>query len=260
VRSATSAQTMLGQMVNVVACPRCRGEGRSWRCPARTAAATAGANGTKRLPRSAAGPASTTATRSAFQRGEVGPARRPAGSLYVAIHVTPHPSLKREGTELFHQLSALPIAQADAGTSVRVPTADAEEDLEIKPGPSRGRRSGLRGRGAPHLPPGGRARRPPRPGRRKDSHELTKEQRDALEAFAAASGESGLGTGKARRARPSQGRAGVTGAAAAEPATEGLIGDATWLELAVTCETEAVEAVSEILSRVAPGGVSVEPG
>jgi ribosomal protein L11 methyltransferase len=49
-------------------------------------------------------------------------------------------------------------------------------------------------------------------------------------------------------------------AAAAEPATEGLVGDATWLELAVTCDTEAVEAVSEILSRVAPGGVSVEPG
>jgi ribosomal protein L11 methyltransferase len=52
----------------------------------------------------------------------------------------------------------------------------------------------------------------------------------------------------------------VTGAPPAEPATEGLVGDATWLELAVTCDTEAVEAVSEILSRVAPGGVSVEPG
>jgi ribosomal protein L11 methyltransferase len=33
-----------------------------------------------------------------------------------------------------------------------------------------------------------------------------------------------------------------------------------WLELAVEADTEAVEAVSEILSRVAPGGVSVEPG
>jgi len=32
-----------------------------------------------------------------------------------------------------------------------------------------------------------------------------------------------------------------------------------WLELAVSADTEAVEAVSEILSRVAPGGVSVEP-
>jgi ribosomal protein L11 methyltransferase len=33
-----------------------------------------------------------------------------------------------------------------------------------------------------------------------------------------------------------------------------------WLELSVEADTEAVEAVSEILARVAPGGVSVEPG
>ncbi|MEO5703671.1 MAG: 50S ribosomal protein L11 methyltransferase [Candidatus Limnocylindrales bacterium] len=34
----------------------------------------------------------------------------------------------------------------------------------------------------------------------------------------------------------------------------------TWLELAVEADIEAVEAVSEILARVAPGGTSVEPG
>jgi ribosomal protein L11 methyltransferase len=33
-----------------------------------------------------------------------------------------------------------------------------------------------------------------------------------------------------------------------------------WLELSVEADTEAVEAVSEILARVAPGGTSVEPG
>jgi ribosomal protein L11 methyltransferase len=33
-----------------------------------------------------------------------------------------------------------------------------------------------------------------------------------------------------------------------------------WLELSVEADIEAVEAVSEILNRVAPGGVSVEPG
>lgn len=33
-----------------------------------------------------------------------------------------------------------------------------------------------------------------------------------------------------------------------------------WLELAVEADMEAVEAVSEILARVAPGGTSVEPG
>jgi ribosomal protein L11 methyltransferase len=45
-----------------------------------------------------------------------------------------------------------------------------------------------------------------------------------------------------------------------DPASDGLVGDDAWLELAVTCDPEAVEAVSEILSRVAPGGVGVEPG
>jgi ribosomal protein L11 methyltransferase len=37
-------------------------------------------------------------------------------------------------------------------------------------------------------------------------------------------------------------------------------GAGAWLELAVEADVEAVEAVSEILGRVAPGGTSVEPG
>jgi ribosomal protein L11 methyltransferase len=36
-------------------------------------------------------------------------------------------------------------------------------------------------------------------------------------------------------------------------------GGGAWLELAVAADVEAVEAVSEILGRVAPGGTSVEP-
>jgi ribosomal protein L11 methyltransferase len=41
---------------------------------------------------------------------------------------------------------------------------------------------------------------------------------------------------------------------------EGLSAGDTWIELSVKADLEAVEAVSEILSRVAPGGTSVEPG
>lgn len=40
---------------------------------------------------------------------------------------------------------------------------------------------------------------------------------------------------------------------------EGLTGDGAWLELSVQADLEAVEAVSEILSRWASGGTSVEP-
>ncbi len=46
--------------------------------------------------------------------------------------------------------------------------------------------------------------------------------------------------------------------AAGRTAAEAAAG--AWLELAVTADLEAVEAVSEILSRFAAGGTSVEPG
>lgn len=44
------------------------------------------------------------------------------------------------------------------------------------------------------------------------------------------------------------------------PAAAPKGGPGAWLELAVDADVEAVEAVSEILSRVASGGISVEPG
>ena len=45
------------------------------------------------------------------------------------------------------------------------------------------------------------------------------------------------------------------------PKGKGTAGRAgRWLELSVEADTEAVEAVSEILARVAPGGITIEPG
>ena len=44
------------------------------------------------------------------------------------------------------------------------------------------------------------------------------------------------------------------------PDDEGLSAGDTWIELSVRADIEAVEAVSEILSRFAPGGTSVQPG
>lgn len=43
-------------------------------------------------------------------------------------------------------------------------------------------------------------------------------------------------------------------------ATRGTEAAGAWLELSVEADVEAVEAISEILGRVAPGGTSVEPG
>jgi ribosomal protein L11 methyltransferase len=46
---------------------------------------------------------------------------------------------------------------------------------------------------------------------------------------------------------------------ATRPAYDGTSAEGSWLELSVTADNEAVEAVSEVLGRFAPGGTSVEP-
>ncbi|MFI5258936.1 MAG: 50S ribosomal protein L11 methyltransferase [Candidatus Limnocylindrales bacterium] len=66
----------------------------------------------------------------------------------------------------------------------------------------------------------------------------------------------GQGVGAAR---------GAPAAAYAAPGTgeafdPGALGPGVWVELSVAADIEAVEAVSEILTRFAPGGTSVEPG
>ena len=50
------------------------------------------------------------------------------------------------------------------------------------------------------------------------------------------------------------------GGAAGEPFDTEALGPGVWVELSVAADIEAVEAVSEILTRFAPGGTSVEPG
>lgn len=68
-------------------------------------------------------------------------------------------------------------------------------------------------------------------------------------------------TRSAERPAREDARGAVGGGAGADPGgdPDGTAADGAWLELSVAADVEAVEAVSEILSRFAPGGTSVEP-
>jgi len=181
-------QTMLGQMVNVTTCPRCRGEGRIVESPCATCKGD-GRTERRRSLRVTIPPGIDEGHQIRLSNeGEVGPRGGPAGSLYVAVHVTPHPELRREGSELYYELG-LSIAQAALGARVPIPTVEGTEELEVKAGTQPGTEVRLRGRGVPHLR---------RPNVRGDLHvlmdvavptRLTKAQREALEAYAREAGE-----------------------------------------------------------------------
>src|SRR6187549_1715889 len=97
-------QTMLGQMVNVSTCPRCRGEGRivEEKCPTCQGEGRIERKKTLRVTIPAGIDEGHQIRLSG--EGEVGPRGGPPGSLYVAVHVSPHSSLQREGTELFYEV------------------------------------------------------------------------------------------------------------------------------------------------------------
>ncbi len=184
----TTRRTMLGQMVNVSACPKCRGEGKIVTDPCETCHGEGRTERKRSLRVSIPAGIDEGHQIRLSNEGEIGVRGGPAGSLYVAVHVTPHPTLRREGTELYYAAD-VSIAQAALGTRVAVPTVDGDEEIEIKAGTQPGTEVRLRGRGVPHLR---------RTGSKGDLHvfvnvvvpaKLTKRQRELLAEYAAESGE-----------------------------------------------------------------------
>jgi len=200
----TVRQTMLGQMVNVQACTRCHGEGMVVDTPCQTCRGEGRVQKRKKLRVNIPAGIDEGHQIRLSGEGEAGVRGGPAGNLYVAVHVTPHVSLRREGTELYHEIQ-VSISQAALGTKVRIPTIEGDEDLEIKAGTQPGTEMRLRGRGVPHLR---------RAGQRGDLHvlvnvgvptKLSKRQRQLLEELAAESGEIVLPAGMLDRMKDALG-------------------------------------------------------
>jgi molecular chaperone DnaJ len=149
------AQTILGQMVNIVACPRCNGEGRviANPCPR--------CRGDGRIREERTLQVTVPAGIDAGQRiaiegqGEAGPRGGPSGDLYVVVSVREHPQLVRRGTELYVELPVT-FAQAALGATLSVPTVEGSEELALPAGSQSGREILVRGKGVPRLRGAGR--------------------------------------------------------------------------------------------------------
>lgn len=117
-------------------CKDCRGEGRVPRAQAVSVEIPAGVSDGMELRVQAGG-----------EHGRYG---GPAGDLYLALRVAPHPVFERREDDLFCVLE-VPVTQALLGTTVDVPTLDGRRPLTIPPGARAGTVLRLRGLGIPHL-------------------------------------------------------------------------------------------------------------
>jgi molecular chaperone DnaJ len=149
------AQTILGQMVNIVTCPRCNGEGRVIANPCHAC------RGDGRVREERTLQVTVPAGIDAGQRialegqGEAGPRGGPSGDLYVVVSVREHPRLVRRGTELFIEMPVT-FAQAALGDTLTVPTVEGSEEVDLPAGTQSGHEIRLKGKGVPRLRGAGR--------------------------------------------------------------------------------------------------------
>lgn len=120
--------------------------------------------------------------------GDAGKNGGPYGDLYVIFNVAASKQFERDGAEIFYEMP-LEFVQAALGDEVEIPTVHGTVKLKVPAGTQTGQNFRLRGKGAPKLRGTGNG----------DQHvivnivtpkKLNDAQRDALQAFAKASGHT----------------------------------------------------------------------
>jgi molecular chaperone DnaJ len=150
-----AVQSIFGQVVNVAACPRCHGEGRVVEHPCQKCRGQGRVESRKTLEvQIPAGVDEDMQVRVAGE-GEAGPRGGPAGDLYLAFRVKPHPHLERRGVDVVYELP-VSIPQAVLGDRITVPTVDGEHVVDLQPGTQHGRVIKINGIGIPHVRTGRR--------------------------------------------------------------------------------------------------------
>lgn len=149
------SQTILGQMVNITACPRCNGEGRVVSTPCHACKGDGRLREDRRLQVTIPAGIESGQRIAIDGQGEAGPRGGPSGDLYVMVAVRDDPDLVRRGSELYAEVPVTYV-QAALGAKVPVRTVEGEEEVAVPAGTQSGQEIRLRGRGMPRLRGAGR--------------------------------------------------------------------------------------------------------
>jgi molecular chaperone DnaJ len=150
-----AAQSIFGQVVNVVSCPNCQGQGRTIRQPCSECRGQGRVERIKRLKLRIPAGVDTGSQIRLTGEGEAGVRGGPPGDLYVVIRVKPHPQLIRRDQDIIFELK-VNMVQAALGDHIQVPTVDGPVEISIPAGTQYGQTFRLGGKGIPHVRTGRR--------------------------------------------------------------------------------------------------------
>src|SRR5260221_5644090 len=152
------SQTFLGSMVNVMPCQRCQGRGEIIETPCKECRGQTQVRKARKLSVKVPGGIDENSKLRYSGEGEPGENGGPRWNLFFFFRIQPHQFFKREGDDILLDFK-INVAEAALGTTVRIPTVDAELDLEIPPGTQSGKHFRLSGKGAPRISDQSRTRR-----------------------------------------------------------------------------------------------------
>ncbi len=175
-------------------CDACRGTGRIIKNPCRACSGAGTVRKSRRVHVSIPAGIDDGQTVSLRGQGNAGKNGGPSGDLLVTVSIKPHPKFQRDGV-MVYTTQDVSFTQAALGAELEVDTLDGKVKWTLPAGTQPGTTFRLRDRGIPQLRGKGRGDQfitvqvqvPKR---------LSGEQKEALEAYAAAMGESSTGAGK----------------------------------------------------------------
>ncbi len=148
VRKVTN--TFLGQMATTQTCPTCEGEGKIITSKCTKCRGEGRVYGEEVITIDIPAGVTEGIQLSMNGKGNAGVRGGYAGDLLLTIEEVSHPDLKREGTDVVHELY-LNIADAALGTSVEVPTITGKAKIKIPKGTQSGKLFRLQGKGLPNI-------------------------------------------------------------------------------------------------------------
>ncbi|MDR1522301.1 MAG: molecular chaperone DnaJ [Streptococcaceae bacterium] len=179
-------QTPLGRMVSQQVCSVCHGTGKEIKEKCSTCHGTGHKSRQHKVKVNVPAGVENGQQMRLQNQGEAGSNGGPYGDLYVIFRVAESDTFKRDGSEIFYELS-LNFPQVALGDEVAVPTVHGDVKLKIPAGTQTGTNFRLRGKGAPKLRGSGHG----------DEHvvvkvvtpkNLNQKQKEALREFAKVSG------------------------------------------------------------------------
>jgi molecular chaperone DnaJ len=150
-----AVQSIFGQMVNLSACPRCRGEGKLIDQPCPGCRGRGLVEERKTIEVTIPPGVDDDVQLRVSGEGEAGPRGGPHGDLYLGFRIAPHPQLTRRDHDLIYELPVT-VTQAVLGDRITVPTVSGETVLDLPPGSQPGRVIKIAGQGVPHVRTGRR--------------------------------------------------------------------------------------------------------